>query len=58
MENEGDCETNCIWCTLNDPKSLGKRTGSLINKTTSEDHIDCSISLICQRTEKSPEHLR
>ena len=24
MEYEGDCDTNCNWCTWNNPQSLGK----------------------------------
>ena len=38
VEHEGDSDTNCNWCTWNNPQRLGKWTGRLGNKRTSGDH--------------------
>ena len=27
MERDGDGDTNCSWCTWNDPQTIGKGTG-------------------------------
>ena len=48
MEHESDCDTNCI----------GKGTGRIENKTTSENHPNYSIIKISQNTEKSTGDLR
>ena len=58
MEHEGDGDTNCNWCTWNNPQRIGKGTGRLGNNRTSGDHQDYSIIKIGQNTEKSPEDLR
>ena len=41
-----------------DPKTIGKGTGRFENKSTSEDHPECSIIKIGLDTEKSPGDLR
>ena len=43
MENEGDSDTNCNWCTWNNPQRTGKGTGRLGNKRTHIDHPNYSI---------------
>ena len=58
MEYEADGNTNCKWCTWNNPKTIGKGTGRLRNKRTSGDHRDYKIIKIGQNTEKSPGNLR
>ena len=58
MEHEGDCDTNCNWCTWKDPQKIGKRTGRLRNQRIRRDHPDYSITKIGQNTEKSPGDLR
>ena len=40
-----DDDTNCTWCTLNNPQSIGKGTGRLGNERTSEDHPDYRIKI-------------
>ena len=39
MEHGGDGDTNSIWCTWNNPQSIGKGTGRLGNER-SDDHPD------------------
>ena len=51
IEHEGDGDTNCNWCTRNNPQRLGKGTGRLGNKRRG-DHPDYGI------TKKSPGDLR
>ena len=58
MEHEGDDETNCSWCTWNNPQRIGKGTGKFGNKRKSRDHPDYSITKIAQNTKKSPGNLR
>ena len=31
LEHQGDSDTNCRWCTWNDPQYLGKKTGGIGN---------------------------
>ena len=31
MEHEGNGDTNCKWCTQNDPQRLGKEDGRVGN---------------------------
>ena len=38
MEHEDDGDTNCVWCTWDNPQKIGKETGKLGNKRTSTDH--------------------
>ena len=58
MEHESDSDTNCNWCTWYSHKKIGSRTGGLVNKKTSRDHPNYSISEIGQNTEKSPGNLK
>ena len=58
MEHETDSDTNCSWCTWNNPRTIGKGTGRLRNKKTNKHHPDHSIAKIGQNTEKSPGDLR
>ena len=32
MEHEGDGDTNCNWCTWNNPQKIGKETKELVDK--------------------------
>ena len=57
MEHEGDGDTNCDWCTRNNPQMTGKETGKLESKWTSWDHPNYSIIEIGQNTEKSSRDL-
>ena len=58
MEHEGDGDTNCSWCTWNDPQRIGKGTRRLKNQRTSGNHPDYSIIKIGQNNEMSPGDLR
>ena len=58
MKQEGDGDTNCNWCTRNNPQRIDKGTGGLGYKRMSRDHPDYSIIKIGQNTEKSPRDLR
>ena len=58
MEHEVDGDTNCNWCTWNNPQRVGTWTGGFENKRTREDHPNYSIIKISQNTEKSPADLR
>ena len=55
MKHEGDCDTNCGWCTF---QMIEKGTRRLVNKRTSGDHPDYSIIKITPKTEGSPGDLR
>ena len=57
MEHEGDSDTNCDWCTQNNPQRIGKGTGKLGNKRTSGDHPNYGIIKISQNTENRPGDL-
>ena len=50
IEHVGDGDTNCSWCTWNDPKRIGKGTGGLGNQKKSRYHPDNDISKIGQNT--------
>ena len=52
MKHESNADTNCGWCTLNNPHRNGKGTEGLGNKRTSGDHPDNRIIKIIQNTEK------
>ena len=58
MEHEGNDDTNCGWCTWDNPQRIGKGTGRLGNKRTSRDHPGNSIIKIGYNTEKNPGDLR
>ena len=58
MEHEDDGDTNCYWCTRNNPQRIGKETGRLGIKTTHGDHPNYSIIKIAQNTEKGLGDLR
>ena len=54
MKYYGDGDTNCAWCTWNNPH----RNRRLRNQRESRDHPGFSIIKIGQNTEKSPGDLR
>ena len=58
MENVGDGDTNCNWCTWNDSQELSKRTRGVRKWRTSGDHQNCSIVEFKQNTEKNPGDLK
>ena len=58
MEHEGDGDISCGLSNRNKLQWIGKATGRLGNKETSEDHPAYSIIKIGQITEKSPGDLR
>ena len=58
MKYERDSDTNCNWCTSNDPQRLGKGTERLGNKRTSRDDLNYSIIKISQNIQESPGDLR
>ena len=43
MEYEGDGDTNCGWCTWDNPQRIGKATEWVWNKSTCKDHLIYSI---------------
>ena len=43
MEHEDDGDTNCGWCTWNNPQGIGKETGRLGNKRTNGEYPDNRI---------------
>ena len=51
MEHEGDSDTNCNWCTWNNPQRIDKGAKRFRNQRTSRDHPDYSIIKIDQNTE-------
>ena len=57
MEHESNGDTNCNWCTWNNPQRIGKGTEKLGNKRTRRDHQDYSIK-IGQNTEKNAGDLK
>ena len=58
MEHDGDRETNCGWCTWDNPQRIGRVTGRVRIKRTSWDHQDYCIIKIGQNTENSPRDLK
>ena len=58
MEHEDDSDTNCNWCTWNNPQRIDKWIGRLRNKKTSTDHPDYCIIKISKDTEKSHGDLK
>ena len=54
---EIDGNTNCNWCTWNNPQRIDKGTGGVGNKRMSGDHPNYCIIKIGQNTEKSPGDL-
>ena len=57
MEHEGDGDTNCGWCTWDNPQMIDKGAGRLGNKRTRRDHLEYSIIKIGKNIEKSPGDL-
>ena len=61
-ESEGDnkcnSDTNCCWCTWNDPLMISIGTWRFRYKRTSSDYPNNSIIKIGQNTEKSSGDLR
>ena len=43
MDYECDGDTDCNWCTWNNPQNIDKRPGKLGNKRTRGDHLDYNI---------------
>ena len=43
MEDKGDGDINCNWCTWNNHKRIDKGTRRLGNKMTNGDHPDYRI---------------
>ena len=43
LEDEGDGDTSCDWCTRNGPQKLGKGAGRVGNWRTNQDHPNYSI---------------
>ena len=58
MEHKGDDDTNCNWCTWNNPQRIGIGTGRLGNKRTRGDNLDYRIIKSGHNIEKSPGDLR
>ena len=58
MEYEGDSDTDCNWCTWNNPQRISKGTGRFGNKRTSGDYPNYTDIKIGLNTEKSPGHLK
>ena len=58
MKYESDGDTNCNWCTWNNPQSADQGTRRLRNHSTSKDHPNYCITKIEKNTEKSPGNLR
>ena len=57
MEHEGDGDTNCSWCTWNEPQKFGKGIERIGNRGKNRDYPN-SFTEISQNTEKSPEDLK
>ena len=53
MKNDGDSDTNCIWCAWNSHHRIGKGTERLENKRMRGDLPVYSIIRIRHNTEKS-----
>ena len=58
MEYEGDGDSNCKWCTWNNPQKVANEAEGVRNWKTNQDHPNYSIVEVGQNTEKSPEDLR
>ena len=43
MKHKDDGDTNCNWCTWNNPERIGNRTERHGKKRMSGGHLDCSI---------------
>ena len=53
MEHESDSDTNCSWCTWNNPRRSGKKkSGRVGNYGTGGDHLHYNIIEKSQSTEK------
>ena len=57
MEYEGNGDTDSNWCARNDHQRLDKVAGRVGNRRKSRDHLNYSIIVIGQNTEKSPRDL-
>ena len=53
MEHESDSDSNCSWCTWNDPQRIGTGSWRLGNKRVCRNHRNYSIDEIGQDTKKS-----
>ena len=40
VEGEGDCDTNCNWCTWNSLKRRERKNGGNGNQMKNQDHPD------------------
>ena len=58
MEHEGDGDTNCNWCTWNNPQRIYKRTGRLKKRRKNSDYQDYYIIMVGQNIENSPGKFR
>ena len=58
MENEGNIDTNCNWCSWNDRKRFGKEAVGVRNQRRARDHPNYNIVLVGKTTKKSPRELR
>ena len=54
IKHEGNCDTNCNWCTRDNPQRIGEGPGRLGNKRSSRDYSENSILKIGQNTEEIP----
>ena len=54
MEHESDVDTNCNLRDMYDYQRIGRGTGDLGKKRTSENHLNYSNVKIIKNTEKSP----
>ena len=57
VENEGDSDTNCNWCTWGNHKRLGRKTGETENQSKNQNHPDHSIAEISKNTHKNAGEL-
>ena len=58
MEHDSDGDTNCNWCTWNNPQMIVTRTRRLRDQMTRRCHQDFSIIKIGQNIGKSLGDLR
>ena len=57
MEDDGDGDANCIWCTRNDLQRNGKRALRVGSRRTSRDYPNYNVVEVGENTEKSPGDL-
>ena len=58
MEHKANGDTNCDWCTWNDPQRLGKRAGGVGNRRTRGDNQNYCFVEVGQNTETIPGDLK